>query len=239
VKAFLLAAGRGTRLQPLTDTTPKCLVTIGGVPLLRIWFELCRAHGVTEVLVNTHHFPAQVEACAAAAPAGLRVATVFEPALLGTAGTVRANRHFVEGEREFFVLYADNLTNVDLSRLLSRHREREAWATLGLYPTDRPHEKGIVACGADGWVRHFEEKPSHPRSPLANAGLFVATPALVDAIPDRAGVDFGTDVFPGLAGRLRGAIVEGYIRDIGSAESYAAAQAEWTGLMPAGAGAAR
>lgn len=239
MKAFLLAAGRGTRLQPLTDTTPKCLVTIGRVPLLQIWLQLCRAHGITDVLVNTHHFPEQIEACAAGEPAGMRVTTVFEPELLGTAGTVRANRRFVAEEREFFVLYADNLTNVDLSRLLARHRTREAIATLGLYPTDRPREKGIVTCDADGWLRHFEEKPSDPRSHLANAGVFVATPALIDAIPDRTPVDFGHDVFPAVIGCARAALLEGYIRDIGCMDSYQTAQAEWTGLTSAVAGAAR
>lgn len=239
MKAFLLAAGRGTRLRPLTDTTPKCLVTIDGVPLLRIWLELCREHGITDVLVNTHHFPEQVDACAADAPAGMRVTTVFEPELLGTAGTVRANRGFVAGEPEFFVLYADNLTNLDLSQLVARHGEREAMATLGLYPTDRPREKGIVTCDADGWVRHFEEKPADPRSHMANAGVFVAAPALIDAIPDWTPVDFGHDVFPGLVGRARAALVSGYIRDIGSMDSYLAAQAEWIGLTPAAAGACR
>lgn len=238
-KAFLLAAGRGTRLRPLTDTTPKCLVPIGGVPLLHLWLQLCREHGITDVLVNTHHFPEQVEACAAAAPAGVRVTTVFEPELLGTAGTVRANRGFVAGECEFFVLYADNLTNVDLSQLLAAHRERDAVATLGLYPTDRPREKGIVTVDAAGWVGHFEEKPSRPRSRLANAGVFVATPGLFDVIPDRTPVDFGGDVFPRLSGRARATLLNGYIRDIGCLDSYEAAQADWADLAPVAAGGGR
>lgn len=230
MKAFLLAAGRGTRLRPLTETTPKCLVPVGGVPLLRIWLELCRIHGVTDVLVNTHHHRGQVEACLSRAVSGVRVTTAFEPELLGTAGTVRANRDFLAGQREFFILYADNLTNVDLTALASFHRRRPTVATMGLYVTDRPREKGTVVCDADGLVRDFAEKSARPRSDLANAGLMVARTDILDAIPDRTPVDFGCDVLPGLVGRMRGTLVDGYIRDIGSLESYQAALTEWPGL---------
>ena len=97
MKAYLLAAGLGTRLKPLTDHIPKCLVPINGQPLLGIWFELCARHGISEVLVNLHHLPDAVRAFVAAYRGPLSIVTVFEPSLLGSAGTVASQRDFVAG----------------------------------------------------------------------------------------------------------------------------------------------
>lgn len=102
MKAILLAAGVGSRLRPLTDHTPKCLVPVGGRPLLAIWFDALVRHGVTEVLLNTHHLADRVgEFVATHTPRGLRVTLFHEPVLLGSAGTVKANRDFVAGEASF------------------------------------------------------------------------------------------------------------------------------------------
>lgn len=236
MKAILLAAGRGTRLRPLTDTTPKCLMPIGGVPLLHIWLDLCQAHGITDVLINTHHLPEAVEACARRSAARVTVSIAFEPVLLGTAGTVRANAGFVAGEPDFFVLYADNLTNADLGELLRFHRRHRPVATLGLYETSEPHLKGIVVCDEEGLVLHYEEKPQAPRSALANAGLMIGTPGLVASLPADAGTpDFGFDVLPRLVGLARARRITGYVRDIGTHDSLAIAQREWPRVI-AGAG---
>ena len=101
MKAYLLAAGLGARHKPLTDSMPKCLVPIAGQPLLGIWFDLCARHGISEVLVNLHHLPDAVRAFVAAYHGPLRVETVHEPVLLGSAGTVSAQRDFVAGEAAF------------------------------------------------------------------------------------------------------------------------------------------
>ena len=145
MKAFLLAAGVGTRLRPLTDEIPKCLLPIGGKPLLQIWLELLGRHGVSEVLVNTHWHAGKVEAFLSSDYAnyaeenGLtqrrkgakgfedctddeggkerewpEVRVFFEEELLGSAGTLWENREWVGDGEPFFILYGDNLTNVDL-----------------------------------------------------------------------------------------------------------------------------
>ncbi|MCR4286945.1 MAG: sugar phosphate nucleotidyltransferase, partial [Deltaproteobacteria bacterium] len=92
MKAFILAAGRGERLRPLTDTVPKCLVPVCGEPLLKIWLEICERSGVTDVLINLHHLPEMVEGFLRNADTRVRVTTVFEEELLGSAGTLRKNR---------------------------------------------------------------------------------------------------------------------------------------------------
>lgn len=229
MKAYLLAAGLGTRLRPLTDTVSKCLVPICGEPLLAIWFRLLYAHGIEAVLLNVHHLAEQVATFARAhAPTGMRVEVVHEPVLLGSAGTVLANRAFVAGEREFFVLYADNLTNVDLSAIAAFHRARQANFTMGLWHAPDPRACGIAELDATGRVISFEEKPAAPRSDLANAGIYIATPAAFADIPAQPPpVDFGLHVLPRLVGRMHGVPINGYLLDIGNHERLARAEREW------------
>ena len=123
MKAFLLAAGVGSRLRPITDTTPKCMLAIGGQPLLDIWLDAFDRAGVDEVLVNLHHLPDVVRQHLDARAGTPAVRTVFEPELLGSAGTLAANRAWVDGEEMFLACYADNLTDFDLRSLVQTHRE--------------------------------------------------------------------------------------------------------------------
>jgi mannose-1-phosphate guanylyltransferase len=114
-KAFLLAAGRGERLRPLTDKIPKCLVPIGGRPMLSIWLDLLEYHDITDVLINVHHLPQVVLEFVKQYRGPVNIRTFHEEKLLGSAGTIRENRDFVEGEESFWVFYADNLTSADLT----------------------------------------------------------------------------------------------------------------------------
>lgn len=129
MKAFMLSAGVGSRLRPLTERVPKCLVPIGGRPLLAHWLDLLWAHGVDEILVNTHHLQEQVVDFFARASTPIRATLSYEPALLGSAGTLLANRSFFEHEDDFFVIYSDNLTDADLTALRAVH-QRTPWGTL-------------------------------------------------------------------------------------------------------------
>lgn len=228
MKAILLAAGRGTRLRPLTDRLPKCLVPVGGVPLLGIWFRLLARHGVDEVVVNTHHLAGQVEDYVARNPVpGLRVRLFHEPELLGSAGTVAANRAFFEGGREFLVLYADNLTDVDLSAMLRFHRARGAEFTMGLFETAEPEQCGIASLDEEDRIVEFVEKPKAPKGRLANSGLYVATPSLFELLPAGRFLDFGFDVIPKLAGRMYGFRIAGFFCDLGTPERLEFARREW------------
>ena len=122
VKAFLLAAGIGSRLRPITDTIPKCMLAIDDRPLLDIWLDAFDRAGVDEVLVNLHHLPDVVRRHLAARDGPPAVRTVFEPELLGSAGTLLANRQWVDGEEFFLACNADNLTDFDLRSLIDAHR---------------------------------------------------------------------------------------------------------------------
>ena len=231
MKAFLLAAGIGTRLRPLTDHTPKCLLPIGGQPLLDIWLRQLEQLGVTEARINTHHLASQVEAFVAARPPSAMTVSLFhEPALLGSAGTIRANRDWLVHEADFLIIYADNLTNAPLAPFVRFHRDRHAEFTLALFQTPNPRECGIVVRDESGRVVEFQEKPAAPKSPWANAGLYMAGPSLFDVLPDRPGLcDFGFDVLPRLMGRMHAFPLDGFYCDIGTPERLEWARRMWHG----------
>ena len=230
MKAFILAAGHGTRLRPLTENTPKCLLLIQGVPLLEIWLEQCKAAGIDEVLVNAHAHADQVSAFVTRQSNGLRVHIAQERELLGSAGTLAENRAFVTNEEEFLVLYGDVLTNVDLRVLLSFHRERNLAATLAVYETAEPTRCGIVELDQQGTVRSFVEKPQAPKSNLAFTGIMVARQEIFQCIPKKRPADIGFDLLPKMVGKMAAMNLCGYLRDIGITENYRAAQADWPGL---------
>ena len=228
MKAFLLAGGLGERLRPLTLRMPKCLVPINGVPLLEYWLNLCATHDVDEVLVNVSQHPEQVRDFLASRQLGPRVTLVVEDTPVGNAGTVLANRRFVAGESDFWIFYADNLTDVSLADMAATHRRHGGVLTMGLFRAPVPSAAGIVELDGTGKVLGFEEKPARPRSDLANAGIYLARAALMDRIPVRTGVvDFGHDVFPGLVGDLYGHVIPQFLADIGTPAGLAAASAAW------------
>ena len=227
MKAFLLAAGVGSRLRPITDTIPKCMVAIDGQPLLDIWLDAFDRAGVDEVLVNLHHLPDVVRRHLAARTGPPAVRTVFEPELLGSAGTLIANREWVDGEELFLACYADNLTDFDLRSLVEAHRHHDAIATLTVFHSERPWAGGVVEIDAAGRVIGFVEKPANPVSDLTNAGMYAFHPSVLDEIDGVPPKDIGFDLLPRLVGRARAVLVEGYFRDIGTADAYRRAREEW------------
>jgi len=224
-KAFLLAAGLGTRLKALTQKTPKCLLPVGGRPILHWWLKALEGMGVAEVLINTHHLAAQVEEFARTARYAVRLRLSHEPELLGSAGTVAANRDFA-GDDDFWILYADTLVAADLGPVLELHRRKRPSLTMGLFKPPDPRDCGMVELGADGRILSFEEKPSRLRSGLGCAGVFLASPALWEQLPRGRG-DMGRDVVPRLVGRAYGLMLDGPVIDIGTPQSYELVQKQW------------
>jgi mannose-1-phosphate guanylyltransferase len=228
VKAFLLAAGLGSRLRPITDTVPKCLVPVCGRPMLAWWMDHLARHGVDEVLINLHHLPDPVRAFASAYEGPVAIHLVMEPELLGSAGTLHANRDFVRGEEQFFILYADNLTDVDLGALRRFNTQHPAALTVGLFHAENPRACGIVTLDGDGTIVDFEEKPENPSGDLASAGMFIARAGLFEYVcPSSYPYDLGTHVMPAMIGAMNGVPVDGYLRDVGTLEGLHRAELEW------------
>jgi mannose-1-phosphate guanylyltransferase len=237
MRALLLAAGLGTRLRPITDSIPKCLVPIQGRPLLGIWFDLLFGSGMIErALVNTHWLESKVDDFVAGSTWRDRVDLVSEPALLGTGGTILANRAWL-GDGAFLVAHADNLTDFDVAGLVRAHAGRPAGCAITMlaFRTDAPHSCGILETDARGVVRAFHEKVANPPGNLANAAVYIFDPEVV-AFAARLGrpvVDLSTEVIPHFLGRILSVETRGYHRDIGTPEALALAEAEWPpGAVP-------
>ena len=226
MKAFLLAAGIGSRLRPITDTTPKCMLVIDDRPLLDIWLDAFAAAGVDEVLVNLHHLPDVVRDHIAARPGPPLVSLSYEPDLLGSAGTLTANRQWVDGEEFFLACNADNLTDFDVRSLIAAHTEHGPLATLTAFRSGNPSAGGVLAIDEAGWVTDFTEKPSEPASDLVNAGMYAFGPGVLDLIGGPP-ADIGYHLLPRLVGKARVVLVDGYLRDVGTPESYWRAREEW------------
>ncbi len=224
MKAFLLAAGMGRRLLPLTRHTPKCLVPICGRPLLEYWFDLFELYGIGEILINTSHLAEKVEGYIKNHSRGLRIMAVYEESLLGSGGTIKKNRDFVKGEESFFIFYADNLTNINIGKMLRFHKEKGRDFTIALFRSADPGECGIVELGEDSTVLSFAEKPEHPVSNLAFAGIMLSSPRLIEIFPDRDVFDLGHDLLPGIAGNAAGYIMDDYLLDIGTPAKLAQAE---------------
>jgi mannose-1-phosphate guanylyltransferase len=228
MKVVLLAAGLGSRLRPLTLTTPKCLLPIGGRTLLDIWLDALRDLRVDEVLVNTHHLADQVVTHVAQRPGGPSVRLLHEETLRGSAGTLRHARKLLEDDPWFLAVNADNLTDFDLAGLVEAHLASPAPATLMAFHAPRPSACGILEVDDSGLMVGFEEKPARPVSDLANAGLYAFDREILDDIEGPEPVDIGTHLLPRLVGRARvRRIGDAYLRDIGTSEALAEARVTW------------
>ncbi|HKB91674.1 MAG TPA: nucleotidyltransferase family protein [Opitutaceae bacterium] len=230
MRALLLAGGIGTRLRPLTDYLPKCLVPIHGRPLIDYWLELLLSQGVSEVLVNTHYLAPLVAEFLQRCSWSDRVSVVHEERLLGTAGTILANRSFFRDER-FLVAHADNLTRFDVRTFALRHASRPLHAemTMMLFKVDNPSSCGIVELDHLGVVHQFHEKVASPPGNLANAAVYILEPTVVDFLEKfgRAEIDFSIEVIPNFLGKIFTFLNTDYHRDIGTMGSWLLAQRDF------------
>jgi mannose-1-phosphate guanylyltransferase len=223
MRALLLAAGLGTRLAPLTRTTPKCLVPFGTTTLLDVWLDSLVDAGVERIRVNLHHHPDLVADRIDRSPHRDRVESAFEQELLGTAGTLRRNRDFFEGA-DGMLIHADNLCLADLGAFLMAHEERPTGCDLTLmaFRTDFPAECGICEIDERSVLRTFREKDPNAAGNLASAAVFVLTPTVFEALEQER--DFSSEVLPRYEGRALVWEADGYVQDIGTPERYAEAR---------------
>jgi mannose-1-phosphate guanylyltransferase len=200
MKAMVMAAGLGTRLRPLTDFLPKPMMPIANRPVLHHLLNLLHRHEVTEVGINLHAFPEMIQSYFGdGSKLGMTIQWSHEPELLGTAGGTKKLEDFWGGE-PILVTSGDGLHDVDVTALLGHHRRTGALATLTVKPVSDPSAYGVVILERDTRVRGFQEKPrrDEARSDLANCGVYVIEPELLERIPPETFVDFGEDLWPSL-----------------------------------------
>lgn len=230
MKAVLLAAGLGTRLRPLTDTLPKCLVEVAGKPLLEWWFELLRQHKIREVLINVHHHHDQVVKYGSRHAKDFHIQFSYEPNLLGSAGTLKANRDFIGEHEPCLVVNADNLTNADLTAFQMFHEQMPHDFSIALERSLDLKGKGIADVKGDVMVG-FQEKPLFPKGEFINAGLYILTRRCLDYIPEKIPADIGYDLLPSMVGQANAWVMEDFLADIGTLESLFIAEDQWRQLQ--------
>jgi mannose-1-phosphate guanylyltransferase len=222
VQALILAGGEGTRLRPLTYTTPKPVMPLAGRPFLSFMLDWAHSHGVDEVILSCGFLSDDVKRVLGDIYDGMRLRYVVEEEPLGTAGPVRlALDEGVLADR-LIVLNGDVLTDIDLSAELAQHADTGARATLALYPVDDTASYGVVPTDSEGRVEAFLEK-SEGEAPTnrINAGSYVIEREVIESIPAGRPVSFEREVFPALVGNgLYGFAAEGYWIDIGTPERY-------------------
>jgi mannose-1-phosphate guanylyltransferase len=225
MKAVVLVGGEGTRLRPLTLSTPKQMLPIVGVPMIERVLAHLGAHGIDEAILSLGYLPdAFKEAYPDGHAAGMRLTYAVEPEPLDTAGAVRFAATFGGVDDTFVVLNGDVLTDLDLGSLIAFHRERGAEGTLALHPVPDPSAFGVVPTDADGRVTAFVEKPARDDAPTneINAGTYVLEPSVLDRIHPTGRVSIERDTFPAMvrSGVLFARSDDGYWLDTGTPAAY-------------------
>lgn len=232
MKALLLAAGLGTRLRPITNTIPKCLVPINAKALLEYWLENLTKVGVDEFLINTSYLSEQVEEFITRSKYSKQVTLVHEDELLNTGGTLLANQQFFNDE-PFMLVHADNLCFCDFNAFIDSHKKRDLKSeiTMMLFQSDDPSSCGIVELDSDNIVHKFHEKVENPPSDLANGAVYICEPSIFSFLDslNKKDIDFSNDVLPSFMGKINTYINTTYHRDIGTVQSYALSQIETLG----------
>ena len=223
MRALLLAGGYGTRLRPLTDTIPKCLVPIKGVPLLEIWLRRLSAENIGPFLINTHHLADSVESFISVSHYRDKIKLVHEKNLLGTAGTLAANLSFFDGD-DGLLIHADNYCMADLSafQLAHSNRPKGCLLTMLTFRTQEPSSCGIVELDGNGVVTQFHEKVSNPPSDVANGAVYILSEELLEMFNNEFSTmtDFSTEVLPKLLGRIYIYRTNEAFIDIGTPANY-------------------
>jgi mannose-1-phosphate guanylyltransferase / phosphomannomutase len=224
MKAVIMAGGEGTRLRPLTSNTPKPMLPLANRPMMEHVVNLLRKHGFDEIVVTLAFLPQAIQTYFGdGSEFGVKMHYAVELSPLGTAGSVRNAMDLLD--ERFLVISGDVMTDIDLSKLVEFHDERNATATIGLVAVDNPLEFGIVITREDGTIERFLEKPTWGQvfSDTINTGIYVLDPSIFDFIAPNRQVDFSSEVFPALlaGGRpLFGAVGGGYWEDVGTLEAY-------------------
>lgn len=233
-RGMILAAGRGTRLGPLTETLPKPLLPVANTPVMAHGIAALRRLGITEIGVNVCYRGEQIiEAFGDGSAYGVRLHWLLEHEACGTAGGMKQMQRLLAGDR-IIVIAGDAMLDLDLAPVLETHIARGAFATLATLPVADPSLYGVVVAGPDGRIQRFQEKPAPGTeiSRQANTGIYIFEPDIFDLIAPGVFVDFAMNVFPAILDRglpFYAVPVAGYWTDIGNPGDYLSANLDFLG----------
>ena len=224
LKAVILVGGPGTRLQPLTEATPKSVVPVLNIPFMEHTFAYLRHFGIEDIVLTLNYLPEVIQGYFGdGSRCGVRLTYCLEEEPLGTAGAVKNAESFLDGT--FFVLNGDIFTDLNLSDMLACHRDNKSMATISLYWVEDPVGLGVVETGSGLRVKRFIEKPPPGEAPTSwiNSGVYILEPEALGQVPADCHYMFERGLFPRLldAGDpVYGFQHAGYWMDMGTPEKY-------------------
>ena len=230
--AILLVGGRGTRLAPLTDRTPKPMLPVGGVPFTLHQVLQARAAGVRRLVMATSYMAEVFEPYFGdGSRFDMEISYAVEEVALGTGGGIKnAAAHLdLDGDAPVVIFNGDVLSAHDLKGQMDFHRKRDADVTLYLTKVDDARAYGVVPTDSDGWVEAFLEKMENPITNQINAGCYIFKRSVIEAIESGRVVSVERETFPTLLDegkRVQGFVDNGYWRDIGTPSALIAASAD-------------
>ena len=226
IKAMIMAAGVGSRLDPLTQFVPKPLVPVANKPVMDILLENLSAVGVKDVIANTYYLSEQIIDRYKVNNFGINFNYIKEESLSGTAGGLKKCQYFFKEGETFLVLSADGLSNADLKKGIEIHKKSNAIATIGIkqIPIEEVSHFGVVVTDEEGFITEFQEKPSVElaKSNFINTGIYIFDYKIFEYIPENTFYDFAKNVFPQLLAKraINTFDISEYWSDIGTLEQY-------------------
>ena len=220
MKAVILVGGAGTRLRPLTYLVPKCLLPVGGKPLLERTMRYLEGHSITEFVLCVAYLKKQImDTFGDGSRYGFRIEYAEADAPLGTAGQLKTASKLIDGT--FLAMNGDIVTNLSVTNLIATHRKTGGVATIALKEFGVKIPYGHVLLDGSGRVTAFKEKPM--LNYMANAGVYVMEPRVLESIPPNKASSLETDVFPQLI--ADGEVVNSYYEsaywaDVGSLADF-------------------
>jgi len=226
MKALLLLGGFGTRMRPFTITTPKSLLPVVNIPFIRYQFALLKKYNIKEVILGVGYKGEEFKKILGIAKEmGLKPYLSFEKKPLGTAGGIRNAYKFLKGKEPFFVFNGDILADFNLEKIMSLHKEKNAYVTIGLVKVDNPSAYGLVITDENMKIQKFVEKPKPDEivSDTINAGVYVFNPEVLEEIPPGKEVSVERETFPQILEKgkdMFGYVHYGYWLDVGTIDKF-------------------
>lgn len=226
IKAMVMAAGMGSRLEPITLRMPKPLINIMNIPIMDIILTQLHEAGIKDVISNTYYLSDQIINRYKKNNLGINFNYIKEEELSGTAGGVKKCQYFFDKGEDFIVMSGDILTTADIKKGIEIHKKSNAIATIGV--KEVPHELvshfGVVVTDENGYITEFQEKPSieEAKSNLINTGIYIFSYEIFDYIPENTFYDFAKNVFPKLLeeNKINTFTIDEYWNDIGTIAQY-------------------
>jgi mannose-1-phosphate guanylyltransferase len=224
MKVILLAAGFGTRLRPITNEIPKCLVPIKGKPLLQIWLENLTKAGLNSFLINTHYLHLEVKKFVTNSEFNNFCRLVYEEELLGTAGTIIRNLDFADNE-DLLVIHADNYCLQDMKIFINSHKSRpkECLMTMMSFECDVPKNYGILKVNNENVLTGFYEKREGiDEGNIANGAIYILSPEFQKILRKDylECIDFSLDIIPNFLSKIFVYHSNDLMVDIGTVDNY-------------------